>query len=73
MGIAVEIKESFSVQSPSFIFGTTVIAERVETLIPLDEPTAALPDVFTELAAQYRRVPQVDDSSGGLPGDRFPF
>jgi hypothetical protein len=68
-----EVKQSFVVQSPSFIFGLKVVAEPVETLIPLEAGVAPLPELYIELAAQYGRLPRIEDASGGLRGDRFPF
>ncbi|HVC76229.1 MAG TPA: hypothetical protein VND96_06905 [Candidatus Micrarchaeaceae archaeon] len=74
MSVAPEVKESFVVQSPSFIFGLKVVAEPAQTLIPLINSDAArLPDLYAGLAAEYRRLPQVEDTTGGLPGDRHPY
>jgi hypothetical protein len=74
MPAAVEVRESFSVQSPGGVFGMTTVTEGVEMLISLFElRTSDIPALYTDLAALYKRVPEVDDSSGGLPGDRYPF
>ena len=74
MSVVHEIKESFVVQSPSFIFGLKVVAEPQETEIPLIEFAAVpVPRLYAELAAEYRRLPRIEDTSGGLPGDRHPF
>jgi hypothetical protein len=74
MSVVAEIKESFVVQSPSFIFGLPVVAEPAEPLIPLIEADAArLPEMYAGLAAEYRRLPRVEDRTGGLPGDSHPF
>ncbi len=73
MPAAVEVKESFSVQSPA-ISGTAVFAEQVKTLVSLGKSTPHdLPAIWDELAALYQRVPPVDDQSGGLSGDLHPY
>jgi hypothetical protein len=74
MPAAVEVRQSFTVQSPGVVFGMASVAERADTLIPLLEPGPSdLPALYTDLAALYTRVPRVDDSSGGLPGDPYSF
>ena len=65
---AVEVKESFTVQSPAVVFG--MFTEYVKTFVPMAErKRSQLPALYAELADVYARVPGVHDSSGGLPGD----
>jgi hypothetical protein len=70
MPAAVLVKESVSVQSPSLVYRAALLAEQIETL-PLLEESAG--DFYASLAASYRRTRGVTDTSGGVPGDRYPF
>jgi hypothetical protein len=72
MSIAVEVKESFTVQSPAVVFG--MFTENVKTFVRLAKrKSSELPALYSELAAAYARVPGVQESSGGLPGDPDTF
>lgn len=72
MPVAIEVKESFTVQSPAVVFG--MFTENVKTFLPLAKRKPSdLPALYSELAAAYARVPGVRDSSGGLPGDPDTF
>ena len=39
----------------------------------IEDDEAGLPDLYAGLAAAYRRLPRVEDRTGGLPGDRHSY
>jgi hypothetical protein len=69
--VVAEVKETFTVQSPAVIFG--LFSEQVKTLAVASPKSSKLPAMYAGLAEVYARVPRIDDSSGGLPGDPLGF
>ena len=72
MSVTIDVQESFAVQSPAVVFAMR--GAELKTLVVVAAPKmSGLPAIYAGLAAAYARIPAIDDSSGGLPGDPDTF